>query len=70
LRAVEVVILGWDTDTTVVFKACNRWMVDNCDMLLAPWDGVEQGGTWYTIHCARSKGRPVAHLWAGWEKYR
>ena len=45
-------------------------MVDNCDVLLALWDGVERGGTWYTILYARFKGRPVVHLWASWEKYR
>jgi hypothetical protein len=48
-EAVEVVPLGRDTDTTAAFRARSWWMVDNCDVLLALWDGVEQGGTWYTI---------------------
>jgi hypothetical protein len=59
--------------------ARNRWMVDNCGVLLALWpcpeappsevegrsrrNGEEQGGTWYTIRYARSKGRPVVQLW-------
>jgi uncharacterized phage-like protein YoqJ len=69
-EAVQVQVLGRDTDTTAAFRARNRWMVDNCDVLLALWDGEEQGGTCYTVHYARSRGRPVVHLWGSWIKYR
>ena len=56
LRTSQDGVLGRDTDATGAFRARNRWMVDNRDALLALWDGVEQGGTWYTVHYARSKG--------------
>ena len=34
----------------------NLWMVNNCDTLLAVWDGIQEGGTWMTINMARSRG--------------
>lgn len=39
----------------------DRYMVDHCDVLLAVWDGVEEGGTWDTIKYAREKGRPIIY---------
>lgn len=40
----------------------DQWMVDNCDLLLACWDGVEGGGTYNTIKYAESVGRETRHL--------
>ena len=36
-------------------------MVDNCDLLLAVWDGVEAGGTWLTVNYARKIGKPIVY---------
>ena len=33
----------------------NRFMVDNADVLISVWDGVESGGTWNCITYANTK---------------
>ena len=37
----------------------DQWMVDNCDLLLACWDGEPFGGTYVTVEYAIKVGRPV-----------
>lgn len=37
----------------------DRRMVDDCDILLAVWDGKPWGGTYYTCRYALEKGRNV-----------
>ena len=37
----------------------DKHMVDNCDLLLAVWDGIKAGGTWLTINYAQKIGKPV-----------
>ena len=39
----------------------NRFMVDNCDRLIAAWNGVLQGGTAFTIRYAKSQKKEI-HL--------
>lgn len=39
----------------------NEWMVDNCDLLLAAWDGTD-GGTGNCVAYAEKVGRPVERL--------
>lgn len=39
----------------------NEWMVNNCDLLLAVWDGTE-GGTYNCIKYARGKGKEIINL--------
>jgi hypothetical protein len=34
-------------------------MVDNCDVLLAVFDGEKAGGTWITVDYAQRIGKPV-----------
>lgn len=40
----------------------DRYMVDNCDLLLAVWDGIEAGGAWKTIEYAKSKGKKIIYF--------
>lgn len=44
------------------FQARNEVIVDNCDLLLAVWDGVEKGGTWNCIKYARGVGREIRYI--------
>ena len=45
-----------------------RYMVDNADVLLAVWDGKENGGTWQTIKYAREQGKKIYYFpWLGGE---
>lgn len=40
----------------------DKYMVDNCDILFAIWDGIEEGGTWLTIKYARSIGKEIIYF--------
>ena len=37
----------------------DKYMVDNCDVLLAVFDGEKVGGTWITVDYAQRIGKPV-----------
>lgn len=39
----------------------DKFLVDNCDVLLAVWDGKKTGGTWLTIEYAQRIGKPVIY---------
>lgn len=45
----------------------NEWMVDNCDGILALWDG-SQGGTGNCVNYAKARNKPVVNLWQDWAK--
>lgn len=45
----------------------NKYMVDNCDLVLALWNGTK-GGTANCIAYADSRGKPVENLWDFYEK--
>ena len=38
------------------------YMVDNCDVLFAIWDGEQTGGTWLTIDYALKQGKTVIYF--------
>lgn len=38
------------------------YMVDNCDVLLAVWDGYKLGGTWITIDYALKQGKKIIYF--------
>jgi len=40
----------------------DKYMVDNCDVLLAVFDGEQVGGTWITIQYAEKIGKPVIYF--------
>lgn len=63
-------LLGWATRIHVVspggytrekMQDRNRWMVDNCDLLIAVWDGSD-GGTANCYRYAKSIGRRIARI--------
>lgn len=43
----------------------NTWMVENCDLVLAMWNG-SQGGTAHCIREARRLGKPYVNYWGKW----
>lgn len=49
----------WDKDCD---NKRDRYMVDNCDILLAIWDGVKSGGVWSTIKYARKVEKPIIYI--------
>lgn len=46
----------------------NKRMVDDCDRLLALWNGSD-GGTANCVRYARERGRKIVNLWPSWMKY-
>lgn len=40
----------------------DKYMVDNCDVLLAVFDGKQVGGTWITIQYAEKIGKPIIYF--------
>jgi uncharacterized phage-like protein YoqJ len=52
---------GWKMQTR------NEWMVDQCDMVLALWDGTS-GGTGNCVRYAKKTNKPLINLWEQWSK--
>jgi len=51
----------------LAYEAAGRWMLDNCDILVAVWDGkpgLGRGGTVDIIEQALGRGMPVIHVHA------
>lgn len=44
----------------------NKWMVDNCDVVLAIWNGTD-GGTANCVKYAESVGKPIVNLWEAFD---
>ena len=40
----------------------DKKMVDDCDVLLAVWDGIRVGGTWDTIKYARENRKKIIYI--------
>ena len=53
-RADKINIIS-DRYTPECMLKRNRYMVDKSELVIAVFNGVEQGGTWYTINYAKSK---------------
>lgn len=49
-----------------MFFTRNHAIVDDCDILLALWDGEEKGGTWRTIDYCRGKypDKRIMNFWS------
>ena len=47
------------------YKGCDnvrdQYIVDNCDILLAIWDGKKSGGVWSTIRKAQKAGKQIIY---------
>lgn len=59
-RALRIHTIG-EPGKAAYFKR-NRYLVDNCDLLVAVYDGKPGGGTAYTVDYARSVGREVRYV--------
>lgn len=40
----------------------NEYMMDNADMVIAVWDGVEDGGTYKAVKYAKKIGKPIIQI--------
>ena len=62
MDAKKVVIVSPGPYAMWKYHARNEWMVNNCDELLALWNGTKGGGTAATIRYATNK-RPITNVW-------
>lgn len=63
---VNILTPGEDLSYDIIRQALldrNVWMVDNCDMVLAMWNGDSSGGTAHCIRTCNTKGRMWVNLW-------
>lgn len=60
-RASEVVIVSSGGYSAKAMQVRNEWMVDNCDILIAVWDGTK-GGTYNCVKYAESKGKTIVRI--------
>lgn len=65
-RADEVVYVCEGGYAPWKMQERNKWMVDNCDTVLALWNGTD-GGTHNCIKYANSIGRQIVNVW---DKYK
>lgn len=70
LQRAERVVMTGPGGSYAPFKMNirNEWMVDNCDMVLALFNG-SAGGTANCLAYAKSKQVNVVNLWKSWVKY-
>lgn len=52
------------------YQKRNVWMVENCNHLLALFNGVSRGGTYNCIKYADRVKRPISNLWDRWVEFR
>jgi uncharacterized phage-like protein YoqJ len=54
-----------DEDGYAAWKLLNRnkWMVDNTDMVVAVWNGDEDGGTAHCVKYAQRKNKEIDNIW-------
>lgn len=65
-RTAGVVTLDYPEPSGEAFLAAGMRVVDDCDLLVALWDGqpaTGKGGTGDAVAYARSQGRPVTVIW-------
>ena len=37
----------------------NRYMVDKCELVIAVFNGIKKGGTWYTVNYAKKESKDI-----------
>jgi hypothetical protein len=65
-QARRVTQMPADPRPEIRYAAASEMMLRNCDLLVAVWDGHEDGtygGTAYTVARAREQGTPVRVVW-------
>ena len=59
LRNADQIVLMCSNYQRGCYHMRNRYMVDNCDLLIAIYNGENKGGTAYTINYAREWGKEI-----------
>lgn len=64
-QAADVIYVVEGLATISAMQRRNEWMVDNCDRIVALWDG-SWGGTFNCVRYAEKQRRPIDNLWNRW----
>lgn len=64
-RASEVVTLEKEYSNKAYYTR-DKYMVDNCDLLIAFYNGSDSGGTAITIKYAESVNKKILNVWDQW----
>ncbi len=59
LQKADSVTLVSERYTSECMLKRNRYMVDKGDLVIAVFNGIEKGGTWYTMQYAQRKNVPI-----------
>lgn len=65
--ASEVVVVSEGEYAPWKMQVRNKWMVDNCDTVLAIWNGTD-GGTANCVRYAQAANKPIVNLWDKYEQ--
>lgn len=68
--AEKVVYVSSSTggNATAALHKRNQYIVDNCERLIALWDGT-RGGTWNCLQYAATKKREYKNVWSDWRNF-
>lgn len=69
-RASDVVVVDKGGFSVRAMHARNRRLVDECELLLALFDGRPRGGTHHCLEYATAVDRPTVNLWHSFEEFR
>ena len=59
LKKADSVTLVSERYTPECMLKRNRYMVDKSDLVIAVFNGIKSGGTWYTINYAQKKNKTI-----------
>ena len=61
-RADKINLISKQYTTECMLKR-NRYMVDKSELVIAVFNGVERGGTWYTINYAKNNNKVIEFVY-------
>lgn len=65
-EASSATVLDFAASSETAYNAAGAWIVENCDLLIAVWDGLQArglGGTGDVVASAKALGRQVVVVW-------
>lgn len=67
-QSVKIISKGGYAPSKMMAR--NLAVVDDCDVLLALWNGDRTGGTWNAVETALEVNHPIINAWDGWKEFR
>lgn len=64
----EIVIVSEGQYSPKKMLLRDEYIVDNCDILVALWDGKKSGCTHHTVSYAQQQNVEIVNLWKSWKK--